>query len=181
VLRVCLDLNVWFGAFLSERLGRTDTAAQFLVDSIRSGDSARGPVALVISWGMLNRLRDVLARHGVEADLADRLVQIIATYGREGPSLTLGGVGVLAIDDTEDRHVLETAIAANADLLATHNLDDFVGSDVEVLVPGRFLAAAHGGRKVLIAHTFDAAAWLRGVALPPQVEAYMTASGPRQG
>ena len=171
--RLCLDLNVWLGAFLSERLDRQGTAALTLVDAVRSGVSPRGPVALVVSWGMLNRLREVLVRFEFGMAEADRLMQIIATIARDGPSLTLGGVGVLPLDDEEDQHVLETALAGGADMLVTQNLRDFAGQDVRVLAANRYYGAEVAQGKLLIVHTYAAAAWLRGEDLPVNVAAFL--------
>lgn len=179
-MRICLDLNIWLGAFLSERLGHTGTATQVLVEAVRTGACERGPVALVISWGMLNRLEQVLVAQGFDEAQAQRLVEIIATFAREGLSLTLGGAGVLPMDDEEDRHVVEAAFAGEADLLVTHNFSDFAGDGVQLLVAGRIYGARQGVRKLLILHTYDAAAWIRGEALP-QAEAFMTSHGPVQG
>jgi hypothetical protein len=48
-------------------------------------------VALVVSWGMLERLRIVLVRDlGFTDRDAGRLAELIASYAHEGPSLTLG-------------------------------------------------------------------------------------------
>jgi predicted nucleic acid-binding protein len=161
-LRICLDLNVWCAAFIARRLGRRDTAAMALVDGVRRGHSPRGPLSLVVSWGMLERLRAVLARDlgFSEADAA-RLVELVASYAREGPSLTLGGVGVIPIHDTEDRHVLETAWAGGADILVTANLQDFVQSDGEVILESRVLRLVSAGRSMILAHPFETAQWLR--------------------
>lgn len=171
--RLCLDLNVWLGAILSEKLARRGTAAQTLIDAVRSGLSPRGPVALVVSWGMLNRLREVLVRFEFGAPEADRLVQVIATIARDGPSLTLGGVGVLPLDDEEDRHVLETALAGRADMLVTQNLRDFVGGDARTLVADRYHGVETAEGKLLIVHTYAAAAWLRGEDPPAEVQAFL--------
>ncbi|WP_426014176.1 PIN domain-containing protein [Caulobacter sp. DWR2-3-1b2] len=171
--RLCLDLNVWLGAILSERLERRGTAALTLVEAVRSGPSARGPVALVISWGMLNRLREVLIRFDFGGAEADRLIQVIATLARDGPSLTLGGVGVLPLDDEEDRHVLETALAGGADMLVTQNLRDFAGHDVRTLITDRWHGVETSAGKLLIAHTYAAAAWLRGEDFPAEVRAFL--------
>nr|WP_295109445.1 PIN domain-containing protein [uncultured Caulobacter sp.] len=171
-VRLCLDLNVWLGAILSERTG-APTAARMLVEAVRSGVSTRGPVALVISWGMLNRLRDVLERFEFGRAEADRLIEVLATIARDGPSLTLGGVGVLPLKDEEDRHVLETAKAGDADLLVTQNLKDFTGPDVQVLIPDHYHGAERADGKLLIAHTYDSAAWLRGESLPAEIEAFL--------
>ena len=172
MLRLCLDLNVWVGAFLAETYGRHDTAAQSLVQAIRLGQSPRGPVALVISWGMLLRLNTVILRLTGDQAAADRLMAIIAAFARDGPSLTLGGVGVLPLDDEEDRHVLETAPAGDADLLVTQNLDDFIQGDVERIDDRHGLSRAPP-RKLLIAHTYSAAAWLRGAPWPAPVDAHL--------
>ncbi len=173
--RLCLDLNVWLGAILSEKLERRGTAAQTLVEAVRSGLGPRGPVALVVSWGMLNRLREVLVRFEFGAAEADRLIQVIATIARDGPSLTLGGVGVLPLDDEEDRHVLETALAGGADMLVTQNLRDFVSQDARALVADRYYGVEAAGVKLLIVHTYAAAAWLRDEDLPAEVQAWLQA------
>ena len=171
--RLCLDLNVWLGAILSERLDRRGTAAWTLVEAVRSGLSSRGPVALVGSWGMLNRLREVLVRFEFGTSEAERLIQVIATIARDGPSLTLGGVGVLPFDDEEDRHVLETALAGRADMLVTQNLRDFTGGDVRTLIADRYQGVETAESKLLIVHTYAAAAWLRGEEPPAEVQAFL--------
>ncbi|HVY33266.1 MAG TPA: PIN domain-containing protein [Caulobacteraceae bacterium] len=161
MLKICLDLNVWCGAFLSRRLGRNDTATIALVDAVRSGHSPRGPVALIVSWGMLERLRIVLTRNLGFADRdAVRLVELIAGYAKEGPSLTLGGVGVIPIYDVEDRHVLETAWAGEADILATANLADFIQPGDQAIIEGRVYQLNRGGKAMLLAHPFEAIRWL---------------------
>ena len=160
--RVCLDLNVWCGAFIARRLGRTDTSAIALVEAVRSGRSARGPVALVVSWGMLARLRRVLVRDlGFTDRDAARLADLIASYARDGPSLTLGGVGVIPIHDVEDQHVLETAWAGGSDLMVTANLADFIQGGDETLIEDRLYRLERGGKTVLLAHPFAAIGWLR--------------------
>lgn len=174
MLRLCLDLNVWVGAFLAEKYGRQDTAAQSLVQAIRLGQSPRGPVALVISWGMLFRLNTVILRLTGDKAVADRVMAIIAALAQDGPALTLGGVGVLPLDDEEDRHVLETALAGDADLLVTQNLEDFIQGDVAPLDDGHWYGLSRAPpQKLLIAHTYSAAAWLRGEPWPERVEAYV--------
>ena len=162
MIKICLDLNVWCGAFISRRLGRDDTATMALVETVRSGQSARGPVALVVSWGMLERLRKVLVHDlGFADDDAARLTELIASYAKEGPSLTLGGVGIIPIHDVEDRHVLETAWAGEADILVTANLADFVRAEDHTLLEGRLYQLRRGGKSMILAHPFEAVRWLR--------------------
>ena len=162
MLKICLDLNVWCGAFIARRLGRDDTATMALTEVIRSGQSVRGPVALVISWGMLERLRTVLTRdlNFADADAA-RLTELIASHAKDGPSLTLGGVGVIPIHDVEDRHVLETAWAAQADVLVTANLADFTEAADDIAQGRRMFELERGGKTLILAHPFEAIRWLR--------------------
>ena len=111
---------------------------------------------------MLERLRIVLARDlGFSERDAGRLVQLIASYAKDGPSLTLGGVGVIPIHDLEDRHVLETAWAAQADILVTANLSDFVQHDDQTVGKRSLYRLNRGGHSMIVAHPFDAIHWLR--------------------
>ncbi|MDG2520387.1 hypothetical protein P7B02_02445 [Caulobacter segnis] len=68
--------------------------------------------------------------------------------------------------------MLETAWAGGAVLLATHNPADFAGSDIEELVDGRYHAVRRADRRLLIAHTYAAAALVRGEILPDGVNAF---------
>jgi hypothetical protein len=166
-LRICLDLNVFVAALLATERGRRDTAAQSLVESVRRGDSALGPMQLVVSWGMLNRLGKVLEREfRVPRDRTDLYLQAIAAYAALGPErldplLTLGGTGIIAMRDEEDRHVLETAAAGGAGLVVTSNLGDFAIRDTEILEADRVLEYPGPRGRLVIAHPFRVAEWLR--------------------
>ena len=160
--RLCLDLNVWCAAYLAARAGRRETASQSLVDAARYGQSQQGPLHLVVSWGMLDRLKLVLIDQlRFDPAEAGELIDAIASYARTGPSLTLGGVGVIPIRDAEDRHVLETAWAGGADVLVTANLVDFVSAGAEVILDGRLYRLKRGAAALILAHPFEAARWLR--------------------
>jgi hypothetical protein len=163
VIRLCVGLNVWCGAYLSRHPGHAPTATLIIIEAIRRGECSRGDLALVISWGMLDRLATVLTRDfDFSPRVVDDLINSILGYAVEGPSLTLGGVGVLPIHDAEDRHVLETAWSGGADILATSDLRGFVGADAEVLVPGRAYRLQRADRSLIVAHPFETAAWLQG-------------------
>ncbi len=86
---------------------------------------------------------------------------MITSYAKEGPSLTLGGVGVIPIHDVEDRHVLETAWAGRADILVTANLADFTEGAHQVAPGGRMFELERGGHSLILAHPFEAIRWLR--------------------
>ena len=112
MLRLCIDLNIWVAALLADRKGRSNTASQYLVEIVRSGVSPVGEVSLIISLGMLDELRSVIIEHlGLNLDIADAYISAIEEYAKLGVQLTLGGTGVIALRDTEDLHVLETATA----------------------------------------------------------------------
>jgi predicted nucleic acid-binding protein len=164
-MRVCLDLNVWCAQLLAARAGREDTACQAIVRAVRRPDTQR-PLQLVISWGMLLRLEQVLTRK-LEFPVADvaALIQLIAGYAAQGPALTLGGVGVIPIVDAEDRHVLETAWAGEADVLVSGDVSGLL-TDAEVLIPDRLAVLMRGGRRLYLVHPFAFAAWLGGHAVP---------------
>ena len=161
-MRVCLDLNVWVADILARRDGRTGTACQLITSAVR-GLEAGLDLQLIVSWGMLDRLEAVLTEQlGFGTSTARDLVDAIASYAEQGPSLTLGGVGVIPIHDREDRHVLETAWAGGAKALVTIDFDGFVSTDSQVLAAGRLAKLARGDRVLFLVHPFLFAAWLRG-------------------
>lgn len=113
---------------------------------------------------MLERLRVVLARDLGFADHdATRFVELISSYAKEGPSLTLGGVGIIPIHDVEDRHVLETPWAGEADILVTANLADFIQRDDQIVAEGRLYRLKRGDKSMVLAHLFEAIRWLNEV------------------
>ncbi len=165
-MRVCVDLNIWCADLLARQAGRRDTAAQAIVAAVR-GRPGREPLQLVISWGMLQRLGQVVRREfGFAPETASALCDAIAGYAQAGPSLALGGVGVLPIHDPEDRHVLETAWAGRAAVLVTADFAGFLAADAEVLIPDRLARLTRGDRQLHLIHPFPFAAWLRGEDLP---------------
>jgi len=171
-LRLCLDLNIWCANLISIRKGKQNTASQRLVDMVRQGTCGLGPVQLVISWGMLNRLRRVLEKDlQVEHSAADLYIDAIQGYAQLGPAglgpqLTLGGTGVLALPDTEDAHVLETALAGQADVLVTANFSDFIANDTQIILPNRHAFYTTPAHQVQIVHPYLMMNWLRKGQIP---------------
>lgn len=166
-LHLCLDLNVFVADILARLNQREDTAVRVLVDSVGQTTTPLGPAQLVLSIGVLNRLRSVLRdRLGISPTTVEVYVNALAGYARRGPSrrsplLVLGGTGVLPVPDREDAHVLETAVAGRADLLVTADMDDFDFSDTVVLEERRVLRYRWPGHDMIIAHPFRAARWMR--------------------
>ena len=172
-LRVCLDLNIWCAALLADRKGRQNTASQGLVAMVRQGSCLSLPVQLVISWGMLNRLLKVLVQDlKVSTQTADLYISTIAAYAHLGaigasPQLTLGGTGVIPIRDTEDAHVLETAIAGKANILVTANFKDFIFKDTQVVIPDRHAVYRRPDDHAFqIVHPYLMMDWLRSGQIP---------------
>jgi len=109
LLRVCLDLNVWVADFLGTRRGRRGGSSPWLADAVRAGGCPAGPLQLVVSLGMLDRLALVLVREfSVEAGAAETVVRAIAGIASLGPAgdhpHALVGGGVYPVRDEEDRH-----------------------------------------------------------------------------
>jgi hypothetical protein len=167
IFRLCLDLNVFCADFLSVQQGSENTACQALVEVARKGRCALGLTQLVVSWGMLTRLRKVLEENlGVVRPEADSQLRTIASYARLGPSghapyVLLGGTRMMPLRDDEDVHVLDTAIAGDAHVLATANFRDFISYRTEILKPER-IAIHHGPKRpLIIAHPFEVVRWTR--------------------
>jgi len=172
LLRICLDLNVWVADFLATRRGRRGGSSPWLVDAV-AGSSPAGPLQLVVSLGMLERLGLVLVREfGVDTAVAEAALRAIAGIASLGPAgdhpYAMVGGGVYPIRDEEDRHVLEVAVAGGADALATANLADFAMDDVAWVGDGsRIRIYTPAGRPALaIAHPDYVSAWLRSGRLP---------------
>jgi PIN domain len=167
ILRLCLDLNIWCGELIAEQRGRKGTAVQQLVEIVRSGQSTLGPGQLIISWGMINRLRKVYVQNlQIPGSIADTLLGAIAGYAALGPAgmdpmLTLGGTGVVPLTDTEDAHVLETGIARQAHILVTANFKDFLARDVQVLEANRTAFYPSPKSQLLISHPYVMSEWFR--------------------
>lgn len=172
VLNLCLDLNVWCAAFLADRKSMVGTASQSLIAVVRRGHSGTVPVQLVVSWGMLTRLRKVFeVDWGVSRQTVDTVIEAIAGYACLGPlgtapHLTLGGTGLMPMRDEEDAHVAETALAGGSHLLVTANFDDFIGNKGRVLEDGKIAVIATATARLVVAHPYRAAAWMREGLFP---------------
>ncbi|HKP76637.1 MAG TPA: PIN domain-containing protein [Longimicrobiaceae bacterium] len=147
--RVCLDLNVFVAAEIAVAKGRRDTTPIRLIDACR-----RGEFELVISRSMLDRLVEVLRRPPLRLTLhtATERAETIAELAAL-PNLIVTGGGVMPLRDTEDRGVLEAALAGRAHFLATYNLAHFAAG--AALGEGRLQV-----RDLVILHPADLAAEL---------------------
>jgi predicted nucleic acid-binding protein len=154
-IKICLDLNIWCAALLAERKNRKNTACQKLVEIIRNGQSSLGKTELIISWGMLNRLEKVLIKDlKISPIQAQLYLTSIKNYTQLSPQLTLGGMGVIPLHDTEDAYVLETALAGKAKILITANFRDFVSKDIKIITKERHGIYQFGNHKCHIIHPY---------------------------
>lgn len=130
------------------------------------------PVQLIISWGMLNRLRQVLLYQlQISAPTVERFIDTITAYVQLGamdssPQLTLGGTGILPIQDTEDAHVFETAIAGRAQVIITANFKDFIAKDTTVVLSQRHAIHTTPDHAFHIVHPYLFMDWLRAEQIP---------------
>jgi predicted nucleic acid-binding protein len=153
VFRVCLDVNIFVTDLLGAALGRNSSSTQ-LIELVRRGHCSLGPLQLVISWTMLETLRLVLTRKfGHDDHWVGLLVRNIADLADNGaanqaPHILLGGTGALPMRDAEDGTVLDAALAGQADLLVTGDIDDFLNgskSDLPMEILG--YRDGKGGKK----------------------------------
>ena len=169
-VRLCLDLNIWCAYLLASAKGRQGSACQTLVQIVRQGSCPIGPVELVISWGMLNRLQQVLeeqCQFREFPETAAAYVSAIRDYAQFSPSLTLGGTGIIPIQDVEDRHVLETALAGRATALVTANFKDFIAQDLQVIMPNRHGIYQSPQHDFHVVHPYLMIQWINDKHIPP--------------
>lgn len=171
-LNICVDLNIWVAALFAEAKGRQDTASQSIVAIVRQGSCLSQPVQLIISWGMLTRLRQVLIQKlQVSTSSVELYLDTITAYAQLGaldssPQLTLGGTGIVPIADIEDAHVLETAIAGKAQVLITANFKDFISKDTSVIVQQRHAIHSTPDQSFHIVHPYLFLEWIRNGSIP---------------
>jgi predicted nucleic acid-binding protein len=103
---------------------------------------------------MLNRLEQVLLRLAPLANDASFYVDVIRSYAQLHPQLTLGGTGVIPITDTEDQHVIETALSGRANVLVTANFRDFSTKDIEIIIAERCSICHSPMNKFHIVHPY---------------------------
>jgi predicted nucleic acid-binding protein len=153
-IRLTLDINVFIADILSTEIGRRNTAASFLVESVRTGTSPAGPVQFVTSLPIIENYANVLSRRlGYDAAAAEERAWILQQYALEGPmpdhpylSVGSGYIPFETEDEwrrsianhlgrsdadklfheiQDDRYVLETALVGRADILATADVAGF--------------------------------------------------------
>lgn len=184
LIRLCLDVNIWIGHYLTAaRHPHAPGAVSGLARAVFAGSCRCGPVQLVVSHAMLDTLEAVMKRLpelAAMAEVARDQVEAAAGSGSlaEPLAIILGGSAAYPLLDQEDAGVLNTAMAQQAALLVTSNLADFIRgpkarTDTEVLSRARdvpdVVRLSHpklpGG--LVIATPFRAAGWLLRGEPPP--------------
>jgi len=129
VIRLTLDVNVWFNNYWSLSRGKTGSAAQRVVAACIAGSCRFGDIQPIISHLMLDTLEGALVRKGFSPRLAEVARDAVEAAAADAvlsiPPVAVIGGGTEAVLDEEDRAVLETAIAGRADMLVTSNMKDF--------------------------------------------------------
>jgi predicted nucleic acid-binding protein len=93
-------------------------------------------------------------------------INAIRGYAQLGVSLTLGGTGVIPIQDPEDAHVLDTAIARRANILVTANFQDFLCDDTQLIIPQRHAIYLAPNHRFHIVHPYLMMDWLDQGQMP---------------
>jgi predicted nucleic acid-binding protein len=184
-MRICVDLNVWVSDQLAFAGGRSDTSASQVVNAVNARRFGSLPLQLVMSMQMLDNLRVVLVeRVKAGEDSAVAFIDAIEATIRTGPDrldpyLIMGGAAKFALSDREDREVLATAFAGEAELLVTSNLKHFRTDKCEVVEtttvktrkgPRQLHAQIHtsGDRWLIVADPINVADWIRrGIGVDP--------------
>jgi hypothetical protein len=91
-------------------------------------------------------------------------INTIRGYAKLGVSLTLGGTGVIPIQD------IETAIAGKANVLVTANFKDFFGNDTQLIIPQRHAIHIAPNHRFHIVHPYLMMDWLHQGQMPELVE-----------
>ncbi len=173
LIYMCLDLNIWVANLRADRMGKQGSACQSLVETVKCGSCSLGGVQLIISYGMLNRLRLTLVQKlHIPETVADAYISLIERYARFGPAgkepqLSLGGTGIIPLRDTEDVHVLETAISGRAVVLITENFKDFVSKDTNIVSPKQHAIHFSPAHTLHIVHPYLMMSWIRAGYIPP--------------
>lgn len=166
-IRICLDLNIWCASLLADFKGKEDTSCQILVKIIRQRYCNLGEVKLIISWGMINRLRKVLEQDlKVSPSTTENYLNAISEYANSSPQLTLGGIGVIPLNDTEDRHVLETCLAGKADILVTNNFKDFITKDTQIILENTHAIYNIPNHSLQIVNSSSMVKWIKTGNIP---------------
>jgi predicted nucleic acid-binding protein len=195
VVRLALDVNVFIADILSRRQRRRNTATIRIVDAVRNGICQAGPVQLITSVPIIETFANVLQRRlGYDAHMAEERAWILEEYTRQGPMQSLPHVTVGAgyipfateaemrqsieshlkrkdIDKLfheiqDDRYVLETAIAGNADILVTSNIDDFCRDPAIKLQRADVVLYPFANRTLVIATPQFTSYWLDQGIIP---------------
>ncbi|MDJ0689270.1 MAG: PIN domain-containing protein [Xenococcaceae cyanobacterium MO_188.B32] len=119
----------------------------------------------------VNRLSKVLEKDLGVSPLATMMyINAIRGYAQLGVSLTLGGTGVTPMQDTEDVHVLETALSGRANLLVTANFKDFLCDDTQLIIPQRHAIHIAPNHRFHIVHPYLMMDWLHQGQMPELVQ-----------
>jgi hypothetical protein len=149
VIRLAVDINVWYADLLVSQRGRLGTAARYIADAVRAGVCPAGPVQLIASVPVIENWASVLQRRfGYSLQDANEQAGLLYDYAADGavgvpPSIVVGSGYVPFADEAaerqaaatkgdklfneieDDRHVLLSAIAGDAHILVTSDVDDF--------------------------------------------------------
>lgn len=140
VKRVVLDTNVLVSALRSRR-----GASHRVLLAV-----AGGKVEIALSVPLVLEYEDAAKRTAREVGLSSQDVDDVLDYLCSVAHLqAIHFLWRPVLRDVRDDHVLELAVEAGCDVIVTHNLKDFAGSErfgVRVATPQEFMRSIGGGR-----------------------------------
>jgi len=187
ILRICIDLNIWFRYHMAGARGHNNTRIRCLIDMMIADRCQVGPVRFVMSHPMLERLTAVLLDHFPKEQALNivEMTRSIVSVERH-PLLVLGG-GVEPTKDAirnfpqynpavpstlpgsydpEDGRVLDAAIAGQADAIVTDNFKDFWYHQAQVIEFGRLIVRKTAAKDIAIIQPDLMLGWLQSGVSP---------------
>ena len=131
--KIVLDTNVLYSGLYS-----SEGASYVILEKIYDG-----LVIPVISTPLIFEYEEVLKRYQSILNLSDNEIdKLLDNICDLGEAQKISFLWRPYLKDPKDDHVLELAIASNTNMIVTHNIKDFRGSEnfgINVIKPGQFL------------------------------------------
>ncbi|MBD3337616.1 MAG: putative toxin-antitoxin system toxin component, PIN family [Candidatus Lokiarchaeota archaeon] len=131
--KIVLDTNVLYSGLYS-----SEGASYVILEKIYDG-----LVIPVISTPLIFEYEEVLKRDQSILHLSDNEIdKLLDNICDLGEAQRISFLWRPYLKDPKDDHVLELAIASNTNMIVTHNIKDFRGSEnfgINVIKPGQFL------------------------------------------
>ena len=131
--RIILDTNVLFAALYS-----SEGASYQILRAIEQRQ-----IRIILSTPLLFEYEDILNRKKIELGLSEKQIEaILDNLCRLSDHQKIYYLWRPFLKDPNDDHILEVAVASQAEIIVTHNIKDFNGIDkfgIRVITPKQLL------------------------------------------